>query len=566
MNAQASLLSHLDEQQLQAALALRGPVCILAGAGTGKTRTITHRIAYGVQSGVFAPQRVLALTFTTRAAAELRLRLRHLGTSGVSARTFHSAALSQLSYFWPQLVGGAAPSVLSGKGRLIGQAAAALQLQCETETLRDVAAEIEWRKVNVLTMEQYCARAGLRPSPAGLTHEQLYELMDAYEELKDERRQIDFEDVLTLMTGMIQQEPRVAAQIRAQYRHFVVDEFQDVSPLQYGLLTEWLGGRNEVCVVGDPSQTIFTFAGASQDFLLQFPREFPGADVVRLERNYRSEAQIVAAANALMRSERGALTLRAGRADAAKAKAAAPSAAPVVQLVMAEHDHAEAAGIAEHIAALAASGVALREVAVLFRLSAQSAALERALSFRMIPFQVRGSGRFFERPVVKEAIYALRAAALVDASGPLFQSVSDVLRSLGWSQEPPQGAAARERWDALAALMSLAEDCAPGTSLRVFADELSERQLSQDEPALNAVSLSTIHAAKGLEWDHVCVAGVSDGMLPFSFAESPEELAEERRLLYVAITRARRSLRLSWARQGGRSGSRSVSRFLRDVR
>ncbi len=553
-----SLLSELDEEQRQAALALRGPVVILAGAGTGKTRTITHRIAHGVTSGVYSPQRVMALTFTNRAASELRTRLRQLGAGGVSARTFHSAALSQLSFFWPQVVGGAAPSLLMGKGRLLGQAAEQLKVKVDAEALRDLAAEIEWRKVNMLSPAEYEALSVTRARPSGISQQQMLELMDRYERLKDDRRQIDFEDVLTLTVGMLENEPRVALQVHEQYRHFVVDEYQDVSPLQQSLLSAWVGDRLDLCVVGDASQTIYSFAGASSSYLLRFASSFPDSTVVKLERNYRSAAPIVAAANSLMKNQKGALTLRA--ATEAQKQGVVP------RVTVASDDRAEAEQVAQSIATKIAAGVSARDIAVLFRLNVQSAALESALSRRGVSYQVRGAGRFFDRPIVKQAVHALRAAALVTVDEPLFQTVSDVLRSLGWTHEPPaESGASRDKWDALGALMSLVDEVPPTTTLRVFSDDLLERQKSQHEPSLDAVTLATIHTAKGLEWDHVYVPGVSEGLLPISYAETADAIDEERRLLYVAVTRARVELELSWAKRGNRDRSREPSRFLKDL-
>ncbi|GAA3594823.1 ATP-dependent DNA helicase UvrD2 [Klugiella xanthotipulae] len=556
MASSRSILADLDSEQRQAALALRGPVCILAGAGTGKTRTITYRIAHGVTTGIYSPQKVMALTFTSRAASELRTRLRELGASGVSARTFHSAALSQLGFFWPQLVGGVAPSVISGKGKLLGQAAELLHIRVDHETLRDVAAEIEWRKVNLLTPEQYELHSAERPRPAGLTYHQLIELQAMYEKLKDDRRQVDFEDVLLLTTGMLENEPRMALQVHEQYRHFVVDEYQDVSPLQQALLMAWVGDRQDLCVVGDASQTIYSFAGASSDYLLRFPSTYPEATVVRLEHNYRSSAPIVGAANSLMRSQPGALSL-VPATDAQKT-------GPVPAVTVLADDRAEAEWVAAQIADRLAAGASARDIAVLCRLNVQTASVEAALSRRGVSYQVRGAGRFFDRPVVRQAIHALRAAALVGSTDPLFQTVSDVLRSLGWTQQPPEGiGATRDKWDALGALMSLADEAPPGTTVRAFSDELVERQKSQHEPSLDAVTIATIHTAKGLEWDIVFVLGVSEGLLPVSYAETVEDIAEERRLFYVAITRARRELQLSWARRGHRE--RQASRFLNDL-
>jgi DNA helicase-2/ATP-dependent DNA helicase PcrA len=311
-----ALLEPLDEQQRAAATALTGPVCVLAGAGTGKTRAITHRIAYGVATGVYPPKRVMALTFTTRAASELRARLSALGAAGVAARTFHSAALAQLNYFWPQLLGASAPKVLEGKARLVTQAAEVLRLRLDTAGVRDAAAEIEFRKASAFSYAEYADRAAGRPLPAGLDVDKMIALQELYETLKDERRLIDFEDVLLATAGMITSEPQVATEVREQYRFFTVDEYQDVSPAQQLLLDAWLGERSDVCVVGDASQTIYSFAGARADYLLRFPDRRGGATVLRLEHNYRSVDGVVRTANALMHARPGALELSAARRSA----------------------------------------------------------------------------------------------------------------------------------------------------------------------------------------------------------------------------------------------------------
>jgi len=558
-----ALLAGLDAQQRVAAEVLFGPVCILAGAGTGKTRAITHRIAYGVASGAYAPNRVMALTFTARAAAELRGRLRQLGAGGVSARTFHSAALAQLNYFWPQVVGGQLPSVLDGKGRVLGHAAETLKLKVDTATLRDVAGEIEWRKVSGLSVEQYTA-AG-RPTPGTLSAEQVADLLQRYEDLKDERKQIDFEDVLLACAGMIESEPAVAMQVREQYRFFVVDEYQDVSPLQHQLLDLWLGTRTDLCVVGDASQTIYSFAGARSDYLLGFEREHPGATVVRLEQNYRSTEPVIATANRLMRGRSGALTLRP-----AELAHTAEAVEPVPEPAAYEDDRAEARAVAEQIAAELAAGARPEHIAVLYRVNVQAAALEQALGDRGISYQIRGAKRFFDLPEVRQAIMSLRAASLAATDDPLFKSVSDVLRSLGWSVQPPEGrGAVRERWESLNAIMGLVDEQPAGQTLRGFTDELLARQAGQHEPTMSAVTLATLHAAKGLEWPSVYLVGLSEGLVPISYAGTFEQVDEERRLLYVGITRARRRLRLSWSARGnqpGRPSLRQPSRFLAELR
>lgn len=558
MTTSEALLAGLDEQQRVAAQALLGPVCLLAGAGTGKTRAITHRIAYGVATGVYPPARVMALTFTNRAAGELRGRLRELGATGVSARTFHASALSQLNFFWPQVIGGSMPRILDNKARLIAHAADSLRVKLDTATLRDLAAEIEWRKVSRLSIDRYAAAAETRTLPASLTVQNIVDLQQAYEAVKDERRQIDFEDVLLATAGMIEAEPRVAQQVREQYRFFVVDEYQDVSPLQHDLLQLWLGDRNDLCVVGDASQTIYSFAGASPGYLLGFSAAHENAVVVRLERNYRSTAAIIETANRLMRGRPGALTLHA----------ASELAGQQPDVTAHASDATEARAVASSIAAEIESGVRPESIAVLYRINVQGQALEAALTDAGVSFQLRGGTRFFDLREVKEALMLLKGAAITTGTEPLFKTVSDVLRSIGWTQEPPEApGAVRDRWESLNALMRLAEEAPAGTTLRAFVSELYERQAAQHEPTMSAVTLATLHSAKGLEWDSVYIVGLSDGLVPISYARSAEAIDEERRLLYVGITRARRKLSLSWAADGrqSRSAARQPSPFLREL-
>ncbi len=573
------LLDALDPQQRVAARSLLGPVCILAGAGTGKTRAITHRIAYGVATGVYSPNRVMALTFTSRAAAELRTRLRPLGAGGVAARTFHSAALAQLNYFWPQVIGGEAPRIVDNKAKAIAHAAELLKLRLDTATLRDVAGEIEWRKVSNMSIADYAVAArSSRVLPPSLSVDQMIELQERYEALKDERRQLDFEDVLLVTAGMIETEASVAFQVREQYRFFVVDEYQDVSPLQQHLLDQWLGDRRDLCVVGDASQTIYSFAGASAGYLLEFGSRHPNGTVVTLEQNYRSRPPIVAAANRLMRGRAGALTLHAVEqaapddTTAAGIDRGAPDATtpvPAVEPTITAYpnDFAEAEGVAAAIARLIAEGTPPQDIAVLYRLNAQSAPLERALADAGVVYQLRGATRFFDQPDIKRAVMELRAASVSISDEPLFKSVSDVLRSRGWAQEAPEGTGAvRDRWEALNALMGLAEGMPPGTTFRQFTDELMERQSSQHEPTVRAVTLATLHSSKGLEWPAVFILGVAEGLLPISHAEGLAGVDEERRLLYVGITRARDRLALSWAAVGSRRNTeRQPSRFLEET-
>lgn len=551
----ASALDGLDEQQRLAAEALLGPVVLLAGAGTGKTRAITHRIAHGVASGVYSPGRVMVLSFTNRAAGEVRSRLKGLRATGVASRTFHSAALAQLSHFWPDVAGGTLPSILTQKARLIADAAAQLKLRLDTATLRDLASEIEWRKVSGLTVEQYAAAATTRALPPAVDAQQVVDLHRAYEAMKDERRQLDFEDVLLACAGMLESEPRVADQVRAQYRFFVVDEYQDVSPAQQRLLDLWLGDRSDVCVVGDVSQTIYSFAGATPDYLLDFSRRYPQAAVIRLESNYRSTPSIVETANRLMRNRSGALELRSVHTE--------PGPRPTFDAF--PTDAAEARAVAGRIAEQIRGGTPASEIAVLFRMNVQGAALESVLADLGVSTVQRGGVRFFDEPDVKRALLMLRGATIVDSDEPLFKTVSDVLRTLGWTQEPPaSGGAVRDRWESLNAIMGMAEAQPAGTDIRRFVAELSDAAASHDEPTREAVTLATLHAAKGLEWHTVHVVGVSEGLLPIGYATTPASIDEERRLLYVGFTRARQRLHVSWSLSSQR-GDRAASRFLAEL-
>ncbi len=549
------ILEPLDPEQREVARALTGPVCVLAGAGTGKTRAITHRIAYGVSVNAYQAPSVLAVTFTARAAGEMRQRLRALGVEGVQAKTFHAAALRQLGYFWPEVVGGQIPPIVPQKGALVGEAARRVGLTVDRIAIRDLAAEIEWAKVTLVAAADYgiVAQGEGRPQPAGVARTMVADLMRAYEDVKSEKVLLDFEDILLILADVMARHREVGDTIRRQYRHFVVDEYQDVSPLQQYLLDQWLGGRDELCVVGDPSQTIYSFAGASPKHLTGFPRLYPHATVVRLIRDYRSTPQVVRLANDLTRVRgAGAVELVAQR----------PSG-PAVAFHTYADGGAEAAETAERIEALVRSGVPLREIAVLYRTNGQSEVLEDALAQRGIAYLVRGGARFFDREEVKKAMVMLRGAAVSPSSPEVPIAVRDALDGMGWSEEPPAArGAVRERWDSLQALVDLADEW-PGT-LREFVNDLGERAQAQHAPTVDGVTLTTLHAAKGLEWDAVFIVGLSEGLLPISMAETEAAIEEERRLLYVGITRAREHLVLSYGRartEGGRA-TRKRTRFL----
>jgi DNA helicase II / ATP-dependent DNA helicase PcrA len=553
------LLARLDPEQRVAAAAVRGPVCILAGAGTGKTRTITHRIAYAVLTGTVPAEHVLAVTFTARAAGEMRSRLRGLGVGSVQARTFHAAALRQLQYFWPRVVGGDLPTLVESKYPLVNAAAGRARLQVGPADVRDLISEIEWAKARLVAPDGYeqAAAAARRqpPRPAA----EVAAVYAGYEAGKSRHGAVDFDDLLLLTAAAIEDHDDVAEEVQSRYRWLVVDEYQDVNPLQQRLLDAWVGGREDLCVVGDDDQTIYSFAGASREYLLRFPERHPETTVVRLVRDYRSTPQVVGLANAVIAAD------PTRRGAPKRLEAQLPDGPPPT---FAEHDDepAEARSVAVAIRRLMADGVAASEIAVLYRINAQSEAYENALAAAGIPYVVRGGERFFERREVREALAALRAASRApDESAPLAAQVREaLLHRVEWDPErPPDGAgAARDRWEALAALARLADDLPPATRFADFVAELDQRAADQHVPTVDGVTLASLHSAKGLEWDAVFLVGLVEGTLPIQHATTPEEIAEERRLLYVGITRARRHLALSWAlarAAGGRRGRRRSS-------
>jgi DNA helicase II / ATP-dependent DNA helicase PcrA len=599
----AAVLAALDPEQREVALTVRGPVCVLAGAGTGKTRAITHRIAYAVHTGVVDPAHVLAVTFTSRAAGELRGRLRLLGGPGlgldrVQARTFHSAALRQLTHFWPAVVGGHPPRLLASKISLVAEAARVQQVALSGADLADTAAEIEWAKVTQVRPDEYPAAAGPagRRPPRGAA--QTGQIYAGYEDLRRERHLIDFESVLELTAAILAESRPAAAEVRDRYRYLVVDEYQDVNPLQKLLLDQWLGDREDLCVVGDPDQAIYSFTGASPRYLTGFAAEFPAATVIKLVRDYRSTPQVVTLANRLIAEADGAAGFPGG-AVARWASALAAQRPPGPEPSFAEYpdDQAEADAVAARVRFLIAGGVPAREIAVLVRVNAQTVAFERALREADVTYQVRGAERFFDRAEVRQAVGLVRAAAKswpgtgdpADPAAPgesggaeaaggtagaarLPAEVRHVLAGLELTgSAPPGGGVARERWESLAALLALAEDLSlarPGITLAGFAADLAERMATEHPPVAPGVTLSSLHAAKGLEWDAVFLPGLAEGVLPIVYAQTTEAIAEERRLLYVGVTRARQRVELSWAaaRSPGAKPSRKPSRFLGSVR
>ena len=551
-------LDGLDESQRVVATTWGGPLCVLAGAGTGKTRALTHRIAHGVAEGKYQPQHVLALTFTTKAASEMGQRLRAPGVRGLATRTFHSAALPQLQHFWPTITGGRLPDIAPSKAPLIAKTLDQLSLSVDTAVVRDLAGDIEWRKVHAYTLEDYrLKRAELGKSlPGGLSLEVVASIHERYEQVKDEQGRIDFEDVLLGTLGMLETEQRVVDRVRAQYGVFLVDEYQDVSPLQHKLLEVWLGSREDLVVVGDASQTIYSFAGASSSYLLEFPERYPQGTVVKLERNYRSGEHIVRAANHIMLGRPGALTL--------EAQGGSPE--PIHRHV-ARTDEAEARYVATTIKGLIEQGIAPDGIAVLLRFGAQSLAIESALRAEGIGVRIHGATPFFDEAHVKRALMEIRGAAVAGVQGTLVQVVEDILFGLGLQGDAPdhQGAE-RNRHDDLAALRALAQSMPSGSTVTEFSDLLADRSGAGDAPAVGAVTITTVHSAKGREWPAVFVVGLSEGMFPISYATTEDAIEEERRLFYVAVTRAQQLLHLSMAeRSRAEQSPRAPSRFLQSL-
>ena len=537
-NAQ-EILDALDEEQRKVALATRGPVCVIAGAGTGKTRAITHRIAYASAIGVMDPQRVLAITFTARAAGEMRSRLRLLGFPGVTARTIHSAALKQLLYFWPGVFGGQTPELLTSKSPFVSAAVerAGITLPANNrEALRDISTEIEWAKVNQIAPEDLLDSQ--RKARGRVSLDEIAKIYSAYESLKKQERTLDFEDLLLLTTAMIENEPQVRERIHDQYRYFTIDEYQDISPLQQRLINAWLGSRDDICVVGDPAQTIYSFAGASPTYLLSFTNRFPNAEVIRLSTGYRSTPEILFTANALLRSSNLGHELAPVNEHGARP-----------ELTEYKTEGQESVGVTNKITELISVGESPEGIAVLARTNSQLATMEKSFKAAGLPYQIRSNDRFFDRPEIREFLRDIRQASVIP------NSESNWLDELkGLAQPYLKG----DAMDGIGALIHLAreldgDDRFTPKTLRNFLQEVEDRAQQNNPPQLPVTTLATLHAAKGLEWERVFVIGISEGVLPYP--DTPED--EELRLFYVGITRARKHLHLS---HGGQP-----SPFLRSI-
>ncbi|MGI8941245.1 MAG: ATP-dependent helicase [Actinomycetota bacterium] len=516
------ILEGLNPEQMRAVEATTGPVCILAGAGAGKTTTITRRIACQVACGDVEPGAILAVTFTDKAAGEMRARLEKLGVGGVRARTFHAAALGQLRHLAEAPPG----QILPSKAVALRQIGNTLPKPFRFRPAGDLATEIEWAKNRRLTPQTYVHGLGEHepPIPSDLMHS----VFVRYERGKQDRGLLDFEDILELAIRMHEEETYAREQFRARYRAFTVDEYQDVNTLQQTLLERWLGERDDLCVVGDDYQSIYGFTGATPRHLLEMPRRFARTRVIRLETNYRSSPQILDFANQLVP--------KLGGAEKVLRPACPEGTRPETRPFASPED--ERAFVVQQIKELHARGVAFEEIAVLYRVNFRSEDYEEVLAAAALPFQVRG-GNFLSRPAARRLLNRLRPPNATNVA----ERARTAAEKEGWITSLPEGLGEQEttRQNDLARLVNLASQFDDGNrTVNDFVADLRARFTS--EGGGRGVNLLTLHRAKGLEFDAVFLVRLEEGELPFKRAKSDEAMAEERRLLYVGITRARRHL------------------------
>lgn len=539
------LLEDLNPSQREAVTTTSGPLAIIAGAGSGKTRVISRRAAYAIETGAVPADQILLVTFTDKAAGEMVARMASLGHRGVMARTFHAAALAQLRHFWPSRHDGAPlPAILDSKLRLLVPLVGRLPGGYRFTPSKDIADTIEWAKVRRIRPGQWLAEGGDRASVPAELFARVYR---DYERSKAQAGLLDFEDMLVGTVELLEEDAEAAALVRSRKRWFSVDEYQDTNPLSERLLELWLGESRDVAVVGDPDQTIYTFTGATPEFLLRFAERHPGAHNVTLAENYRSSPQILEFANRLLAGG-GRDPLRATRPDG-----------PSPSIRRFSESEAEVRDIVAWVRAVRADGVAATETAVLVRTNAQLPAIEDALTRAGIAFTVRG-GRFFDRREIREALRLLRRAGLAETGQALVGAIERLfVERMGLDDVAADaGSEGRERAASLELLLGIVEDLAEADAalgLDAVLAEMERRGAAEMEGSTGGVNLLTYHRAKGLEWEAVYLPALDEGTLPIRQAKEAEEVAEERRLLYVGITRARRFLVLS-------SASRKPSRFL----
>jgi len=630
-----SLEADLNPQQLQAVTHMGGPCLVLAGAGSGKTRVITYRIAWLIAQGIPASG-ICGLTFTNRAAGEMRSRVASLHggePEGLWLLTFHALGLRLLR----DASGGAdAPRIgfaVFDRGDSMGVwRACQKDLRIDSREFRPRALfETCSQGVNRLEDPRAWDEAG-RPSEQRLAGR----VYAAYREEMRRRNAVDFDDLLAwplrlLSAGAIAADPR-------RFQHFLVDEYQDTNRLQYRLVRSLLGDGSSIMVVGDEDQSIYRWRGADIANVLEFERDFPGATTVRLEQNYRSTQPILAAANSLVGHNRERLGKQLWTENEG-------SALPLVMHCGTERS--EAVWVAKRIGRELLGGTKGNEIVILYRTNAQSRPFEEELAGRGIPFRVVGGPTFFRRSEVKDLLAYLRLLRIDDdvaleratarpprGMGPATvakiaahgSSATSVLRAAAMEDDPaafliaagtpPRAAAGAASLAALLheisarldrislgdALQAILRDSGyrawlnaqqDGADRLANLDELiasahefgGEASAAEklddylDRAALvadadsasgsrNGVHLTTIHAAKGLEFDTVFVTGLEEGLFPHASALDDGQLEEERRLAYVAMTRARKHLFLSAARTRrirGRERIQLPSRFLREI-
>jgi DNA helicase-2/ATP-dependent DNA helicase PcrA len=532
--------SDLNPEQRRAVVTEASPLCILAGAGSGKTRVLTRRIAHRVATGAAESDRVLALTFTRKAAGELNARLRALGVPGrPTAGTFHAVAYAQLRRRWADR-DEREPALLDRKGMILGRLMRGSKAQPG-----DVASEIEWAKARMVNPSAYVIEATKAGRDAPLPLDEIADLYRRYEAEKRKGGLVDFDDLLIGLAKAIDDDVSFAAAQRWRFRHVFVDEFQDVNPVQHNLLMAWVGDRTDLCVVGDPNQAIYGWNGADPTFLTGFGRRFPTAEVVRLNENYRSSPQILAAANAVLADGWSRTPpLRPNR-----------PAGPAPSMQSYPDEAGEAEGVAAAIRrAHDENDEPWSDFAVLVRTNAQTVALERALRANDIPVRVRSDGSFLRQPEIRQALQSLQSAR-----GPFDAAVASLEQGLD-SVTPEDRRANVETLITLAREFLELDPSGDGAAFAGWLLTALRQDASLD--AGDAVEVVTFHRAKGLEWPTVFVCGLERGLVPVGRAESTDERAEERRLLYVALTRAERVLHCSWAQTrtfGSRTSNRQAS-------
>jgi DNA helicase II / ATP-dependent DNA helicase PcrA len=539
----AALLAGLDDHQREAAMSVSGPLLIVAPAGSGKTRTIVHRIAYGIQVGAFEAEHTMAISFTNRAAGELRHRLQALGAHKVTARTFHAAALRQLRFFWPSTEDRPLPTLRTDRAVVLSEIASLPVFDLDSSSIKQVVTLIESAKAQAFGPEgiqEFILGQRLLPDVTIGPHI-VGEIYSSYEDANVAANTMDFDDVIARLVGIFDAQPATAAAVQRQYRHLTVDEFQDTTVMQRALLTAWTGPARDVCAVGDPHQSIYGFAGASADAMQWFGRTYSGCETVRLDTCYRSTPQII----------RFGARIRAALDDRTTVRSVRDAGAEVSVLPAFADEITEIRRIAAAISDLVRDGAEPSHIAVLSRISAQGALMEEALANLGLPGITAAPAGYFSRPLVRKAITLLRGASHDPRASevPLADSVADVLSTMGWEPVlPALTGSKRQDWLYLQALVRCAEDFEhlhQAATLAEFVIELDRRADLASPPTVHAVSLLTAHASKGLEWPHVFIIGMSEGLFPYGPKLTEAAMAEERRLFYVAATRARDSLTVS---------------------